>query len=327
MTKPRLLIGDIGGTFARFALADATAGKYRDMAGYQCADHPSATAAIRHYLKEMAMDLPEEICLAVAGPIVDDAVRFTNNDWNISSKQLKAEFGATQVKLINDFEAKALAITTLADDERLAIGNSTRADLQSDRFTVGIIGPGTGLGAAGLLRREDRDTALVTEAGHASFAPENSLQQEIDSLLRKKYGRVSNERLLSGPGIENIYRALRQIHGKNVNEVGAAQIGGDALAETDDIAVETCELFFEVLGQVAGDFALSTGSFEGIFISGGIVARYVETLRNSKFRSAFENKGRYRSLMQNIPTELITQPQSGLNGASICGVRSFRSRN
>ena len=320
MSQPCLLIADIGGTNARFALADAATGGYGGEIEYRCADFTSVQDAITHYLNEAGAGTPLVICLAVAAPTVDDPVHFTNSDWSISCKELKQQFGVTEVRLLNDFEAIALAMPTLKEDERLQIGTQHRADLCRENFTIGVLGPGTGLGGSGLARRDGRDAVLVTEAGHGSMAAENAIQQDIITLLKQEYGRVSYERLLSGPGIENIYRCLRQIRGAGEADASASRIGEKALSGEDDIAVETLGIFFEMLGQVAGDFALMIGAFDGIFIAGGIARRYTDLLQHSGFRNGFENKGRYQSLMKNIPTELITHPQPGLQGASISAI-------
>jgi glucokinase len=217
--------------------------------------------------------------------------------------------------LLNDFEAIACSLAELQPSDLEVIGLPSAPDLAGASFTVGVVGPGTGLGAAALLKRGDRFYPLVTEGGHVGFAPENGLQRAVWEVLGDRFGRVSDERLVSGSGLENIYTALSEIHDISTPVLAAAEI----FAHTDDnsLAREAVNLFFEVMGQVAGNFALSTGAFDGIFIAGGIAKRYPELLAGSAFRSGFENKGRHRHIMEKVPTLLITHQQPGLLGASV----------
>jgi glucokinase len=321
MPAPCLLIGDIGGTNARFALADSAAPAFYDEVTLKCDEFDSAGAAITYYLESVNASAPAGICFAAAGPIVDERVRFTNNHWELSVRELAGEFSIDAVRLLNDFEAVAYSIPFLSADDCLPIGLPDPAPLAADHYTVGILGPGTGLGAVGLRKHGELYLPIAGEASHGGFAPETRVQIDVLNALREQFDRVSSERLVSGPGLENIYWALTRIHGAKRTQMTAAEIFTATLDNSDEIAAEAVQLFFEVLGQVAGDLALTLGAKDGIYIAGGIAKRYPELLKNSRFRSGFESKGRHRSLMERIPTQLIMHDQPGLLGAAYCATR------
>ena len=182
-----------------------------------------------------------------------------------------------------------------------------------------MLGPGTGLGVAGLYRRGGVHVPIVGEGGHVGFAPATRVQIDVLNALRERFDRVSAERLLSGAGIEQIYWALCRLHGERRLQLDAAQVFA-ASADGDPRAHEATQLFFEVLGQVAGDLALTLGAADGVYIAGGIAKRYPELLQASGFRSAFESKGRHRALMERIPTLLVTHAEPGLLGAAHCAL-------
>ena len=311
-----LLIGDIGGTNARFALADDSATRFSSIEKLKCTDFESADVAIRHYLDLVGSGSPDAVCLAAAGPIVDERVRFTNNPWVISARELRKSLGIDAVRLLNDFEAIAYSIPLLSAGDCMPIGLPVAEPLSAERYTVGIVGPGTGLGAVGLTREGGLLLPIAGEASHGGFAPETQVQLEVLKALRERFDRVSTERLVSGPGLENLYWALTQIHNEQRTPSNAAEIFAAAIDHSDALAAEAVQMFFEVLGQFAGDYALALGAEDGIFIAGGIVRRYPDLIASSGFRSGFERKGRHRSLMERIPTQLILHEQPGLLGAS-----------
>lgn len=321
-SAPCLLVGDIGGTNARFALADLNSPGFSKEKTLKCRDYKSADVAINAYLKAIDAPHPDIICFAAAGPVIDGNVRFTNNHWSLDTGDLEGAFSGASVRLLNDFEAIAYSIPQLGVNDCIQVGSPTPADLTRPDFSIGIIGPGTGLGAAGLLQKYDRATPIIGEGGHVGFAPETAVQVKLLAQLADQFERVCDERLVSGPGVVNIYRALGNIRGVKLADKGAAEIFALASENVDAIASETVEIFFEVLGQVAGNFALSIGAHDGIFIGGGIVARNPELIVNSQFRAGFERKGRHRSLMEKIPTHVIVHLQPGLLGASYCALRT-----
>ncbi len=318
MKSLALLVGDIGGTNARFALANHSHPGFHDVAELKCADFETADAAVRHYLERVGIREPDAVCLAAAGPVVDGSIDVTNNHWFLSSNKLASEFDVDAVRLLNDFEAIAYSIPFLGTEDRRTIGRLKGTDLAGRSFNVAILGPGTGLGVAGLCSRADQLVPITGEGGHAGFAPESDLQVEVLKVLRGRFERVSAERLVAGSGIENIYSALLEIRGEEAEPLSAREVF--AAAATSAAAADTIELFFEILGQVAGDVALTLGAADGVYIAGGIAKRYPELLENGTFRGAFERKGRHRDIMETIPTFLITHEQPGLLGASYCAL-------
>jgi len=317
-TTAGLLVGDIGGTNARFALANAQSPGFSEEMTFKCRDYETADIAINTYLNEISASQPNAICIAAAGPVINGNVRVTNNTWNLNVDELQKEFSGARIKLLNDFEAIAYSIPFLTAADCLSVGLPSPVDLDKADFTVGIVGPGTGLGAAGLRKKDGQIVPVIGEGGHIGFAPETQVQMEILALVRDQFHRVCDERLVSGPGVVNIYRALSSIRGDNVTDMTAAEIFSLAAEAADGIARESVEIFYEILGQVAGNLALTLGAFDGIFIGGGIVARKPELIANSRFRTGFERKGHHRSLMERTPTSVILHPQPGLLGASYC---------
>ena len=324
MVNPCLLIGDIGGTNARFALVDPDRPGFSNELILACGDYETAEQGVADYLERSGCGKPGVICLAAAGPVVDGRVRFSNNHWVIDNRRLLEVFEPDSVKLLNDFEAIAYAIPMLGESDVSNIGVVSSDTGDKRELTFGVLGPGTGLGEGGLLVREEGVFPIVGEGSHAGFAPETTMQFKVLEQLRQRFDRVSSERLISGPGLENIYWALGRVHEVSTGDITAAEIFSRVLAKEDPIALEATQLFFEALGQVAGNVVLSLGAFDGVFLAGGIVKRYPDMLSTSSFRSGFENKGRHRSLMEKVPTRLILHPQPGLLGASYCVRELFR---
>ena len=320
MKAGSLLIGDIGGTNARFALARKTFLRFEALT-LSCADFATAEIAIAEYIERAGAAQPKVICIAAAGPVVDQRVRFTNNHWTLSARDLADDFKIDSVRLLNDFEAIAYSIPFLGANDCVPAGLLPVTDLADRDFTVGIVGPGTGLGAAGLLRRNGDLIPIVGEGGHVGFAPESQLQMQLLTQLRDQFDRVSDERLVSGPGLENIYEALVSLHAEKPIFASAKEIFTRAAANENVRANEALQLFYEILGQVAGNLALTLGAADGVYIAGGIVKRDPSLLANSRFRSAFESKGRHRSLMERIPTQVIVHPEPGLLGASYVALK------
>lgn len=319
MARANFLVGDVGGTNARFALATGGAARFEKSLDLQCADFATAGDAIEHYLEETQSGPPAAICIAAAGAVIDGVIDVTNNHWRLAEQDLRARFGADNVRLLNDFAAVAYAIPLLRETDLMNIGPAHRLDLPVGDFRVAVLGPGTGLGIAGLYRSAGVLTPITGEGGHCGFAPTTALQIAILQVLMKKFGRVSTERLVSGAGLVDIHAALAEVRGESTAVTQAADVFARAAAE-DSLATTAVDVFFEILGQVAGDLALTLGATDGVYIGGGISQRYPEMLANSSFRRAFENKGRYRALMESIGTRLIMHEQTGLLGAAFCAL-------
>ena len=316
MTDPCILIGDIGGTNARFALVHPSSPGFTCEMKLKCRNFDSAADAINAYLEETGSSRPEVICVAAAGPVINGEVLFTNSNWKLNANELASAFDGAKVGLLNDFEAIGYALPHLKTEDYAPIGTSLAVNLDQPDFCMAIIGPGTGLGAGGIRKKNAELSSIIGEGGHVGFAPETPLQTEILARLRGKFERVCDERLISGPGIINIHQALADIRGEQIPSLGAADIFSLSLNDEHSLEQDSVALFFEVLGQVAGNLALTLGAYDGVFIGGGIVSRYPGQITSSLFRKGFEHKGRHRALMEKIPTLLILHPHPGLLGAS-----------
>ncbi len=306
------LVGDVGGTNARFALVDGE-GRVRHLHIYEAANYSSMNDIIADFLKRtMGHKHPPRAVIAVAGPVIDGEIEFTNLDWQVSEGELLAQFGFEAVRLINDFAAQALACPLLTAENLKPLGPALRAP---DDEPMVIMGAGTGFGVAGLARNERGDIAVATEGGHAAFAPADDVEMEVLRHLQARYGRVSIERILSGRGLFELHTALaamRQLEPRLTDERAVM----DAAIKGDPLAGETVDRFCAIYGAVAGDLALSFGARGGVFISGGIAPRMHERLASSAFRARFEDKGRLSAYVQAIPTSLVVHPYPALIGAA-----------
>ncbi|MCD9031277.1 glucokinase [Luteimonas sp. Y-2-2-4F] len=316
----RFLLADIGGTNARFALADATAEMpllLDSVQAFPVAEFPSLADAARHYLERTAASVDAGV-FAVAGRVDGDEARITNHPWVISRARLRSQLGLREVVLINDFAAQAMAIPLLrADDVAIVGGAPWRPGVDGDGRdrTYAVIGPGTGLGVSGLLVRDGRRYPLETEGGHASFPPGTPEELTILDVLSRQFGRVSNERLICGPGLVNIHRALSEIAGVDPGPVQPADITTRAAAG-DPRATRAVDVFCAVFGAIAGDVVLTLGAWDGVFLTGGLVPRMLDALRHSGFRQRFEHKGRFSSNMARVPSVAVLHPHAGLLGAA-----------
>jgi glucokinase len=304
------LVADAGGTHVRFALAqDAVP---RDAKRYDTKDFAGIEDAARAYLEETGAK-PDTAVFAVAGPVKDGAIHLTNLGWQFSQEGLAKALGIARVRLINDFEAVALSLPHLAPEDTIAIGPARTA-----KGTVAFIGPGTGFGVAGLV--ED-GTALVTEGGHADFAPNDDVEIEMLKVLRRRFGHVSVERLLSGPGLTVIHSTLAEIAGKAGETPEQHAITAAAQADPASFDGQVFARFCAILGAVAGNIALTMGATGGVMLAGGILPQLREALLASPFRARFDAKGRFEPYMKAIPTALIVQDFAGLVGASAKAVQ------
>ncbi|HEY3487023.1 MAG TPA: glucokinase [Gammaproteobacteria bacterium] len=312
------LVADIGGTHARFAVVPILHQAQPELRGVRrlrCDSYSNLDEAVRAYYKDAGLD-PSSVCtatVAVAGPVGGDRFGMTNNSWSFSRSAMQKLFGYEQFSVINDFAAVAWAIPYLRSDEYVTIGAQT-ADASA---AVGIIGPGSGLGVGGFVRHEGIVIPLETEGGHSAFAPTDQTELQILQILARRFGRVSNERLLSGPGLTNLYRALAEIRMQPAQELSAAAISEAAVQGTDALCAETLQRFCAILGSVAGDLALTLGAKGGIYVAGGIVPKFIGFLQASEFRLRFEQKGRFHDYNAAIPTHVITAEHPGLLGAAV----------
>lgn len=320
MTDAPFLIADIGGTNARFALSKAAHPFFSSISTLQCADHASVADAIDAYLDTQGISSVSGMCFAVAGKIQEQRMNFLNNAWSLDAAQLKHRYRCDKIWLLNDFEAISYSLAELTSTDLQVIGQAPFDLTDKPQWNLAVLGPGSGLGVGGLRRTQAlgaADIPTATEGGHTGFAPDSELQDQVLRVLRKKYSRVSVERILSGPGLVNLYEALCDIYAQDNPGLSPADITAAAEQKSDTLCTQVMDLFFRVLGQVAGDVVLGQGAYDGLFIAGGIVQRFPAMLQQSEFRAGFENKGRYTEFMQSIPTMLVTHNNPGLLGASI----------
>ena len=255
---------------------------------------------------------PPRAVIAVAGPVLDGEIEFTNLNWQVSEGELLAQFEFEAVRLINDFAAQALACPMLGADSLKPLGPTIRGAVDAPMV---VLGAGTGFGVAGLARSERGDMAVATEGGHAAFAPSDDIEVEIWSKFRATHGRVSIERILSGRGLFELYGVLASLRQEQATLTDEKAVH-DAAGKGDALAIETLDRFCGILGSVAGDLALGFGARGGVFISGGIAPRMAERLATGDFRSRFEDKGRLGAYVRQIPTSLVVHPYPAIIGAA-----------
>ena len=314
----RVLLADIGGTNARFALADpASAVPLLDdsVREFVVADFPSLADAAQHYLDETGATAQNGV-FAVAGRVDGDEARITNHPWVISVNRTRQALGFQGLKLLNDFAAQAMAVSLLTPRDVVAIGGAHwMPSPLSEPRTYAVIGPGTGLGVAALVIRDGRAYPLETEGG-----PE---EIRILEILSAQFGRVSNERLICGPGLVNLYRALSEIAGEDPGGPLEPKDVTARAAAGDPRCVRTLDVFCAVFGAIAGDLVLTTGAWDGVFLTGGLVPRLLSSLQHSGFRQRFEHKGRFSPAMARVPTLANMHPRPGLLGAAAYAVELF----
>lgn len=310
-TSAFALVGDIGGTNCRFALARDGVLQRTSIKAYATAAYPSLTQAAQHYLHEQNVSV-EQACIAVAGPVVGDRVHLTNSPWQFSVEQTRLELGLQRLRLLNDFEAVGLALPHLLPTQLEQIGGT--ASLPGHPKTA--LGPGTGFGATHVIDIGASSIALPTEGGHISIAPSTERELKICEWLLAQRSQIICEHLLSGPGLENIYRALAALAGDATAHKSAAQIQSNAVTGADNLSVEALNVFCEFLGTAARDQALSCLARGGVYIAGGIVQRFIPFLQRSNFRHRFEESPTMHDVLAPIPVYVITEEFIGLIGAA-----------
>jgi glucokinase len=310
---PRLL-GDVGGTSARFARQAGPGAPITDVAVYACARYPSLEAVMRRYLAEHGTAAPRVAAIGIANPVVSDQVQMTNHAWHFSIDALRRALGLQRLLVLNDFAALALALPELQPGELRAVGGG----IAVPGTPLALLGPGTGLGVSGLLfDAHGREHVLSGEGGHVTLAAGNEEEAAVIDWLRRQFGHVSAERALSGPGLENLHRARAAVLGQDAAPLSALQITERALASADAACDATLELFLGLLGNVAGNLALTLGARGGVYIGGGIVPRLGERIERSRFRARFEAKGRFTAYLGRIPTWVVQATDApALRGAS-----------
>ena len=314
----RGLVADIGGTNSRFAVA--ADGAISEPVKFACADFQDMKAAIEAYLEFSSVEASDLnwAVLAVAGPVDGDEVHMTNHAWRIKGSEIADAFGWTRASVVNDFTALACSTPALTREHLKPLGGGS-ARANAGIITTAIVGAGTGLGVGGLVRGAFGVAPLTTEGGHTSFAPLDDIERAVNAALLTRFERVSNERLLSGPGLVNLYWALGQAAGVQTDEIEPAEVTARAIAGSDQLAVDTIAMFARMLGAFTGDLVLSYGARGGAYIAGGLVPAMRDIFDGAAFRARFEAKGRFREYMESVPVWLVTDPFAALTGAAVFG--------
>jgi glucokinase len=303
------LLSDIGATNVRFALLMPDGRVVRNET-LRNLDYETIGDAIDAYLTLVPREeRPSEAAFAVAAPIIGDKVAMMNSPWAFSIEEVRRRYGWPALHMVNDFVANALAVPKLSGDDIVQVGGGKPVDGEA----VAVLGPGTGLGVAGLIRCGGKWTPIAGEGGHATLAPMDSREAAIIDILRRQYAHVSAERVLSGPGLVNLYDALCELAGKPAAPLTPERIT-DLYPGCDPQCREAVMMFCGMLGTFAGSVALTFGARGGVYVMGGIVPRILGTFLQSNFRERFEFRGRYRAYLSEIPTFVVTRPNPAFVG-------------
>ncbi|MFT4121735.1 glucokinase [Bradyrhizobium sp.] len=314
----KILLADIGGTNARFALSEGD--KIGPIDYVKVADFPTVGEAIADVLARRAGDgRPSRAVLAVAGPVTNNRCVMTNSPWIIDGNELQPALGFDRVHVLNDFEVVAWSLPALQPADLIPLGGQD--GLAGEPLLV--VGPGTGFGVSCLVERHGARLAVVTEAGHATLPAEDEREERVIASLRRRLGHVSIERgALSGSGLQSLYEALGEVDGIQAPQRDAAGITKAALDGSCALSRATLDMFCAILGSVAGNLTVTFGARGGVYIAGGIAPRFPEFLAASAFRTRFEAKGRFKDYLRNIPTRLVVKPD-----ASFLGLQVFADHN
>ena len=304
-----LLVADIGGTNARFAVSDGE-GALQELRVLHAAKFPKIEDAVESYLAELKRPRPTQACFAVACPAKGAEIKLTNSSWRFVKEDLRQHFRFERFVVINDFEALAASVPILKGPQ-LAELRSGNPDPTSVSL---VIGPGTGLGVGAYVPAGKSAWAVISgEGGHVGFAPNTEQEIRLWQRMREKYGRVSAERVLNGAGLVNVYRFMADEAGQPAGEIDAPEISRRALAG-EEVAINTVLMFFDMLGSVTGDLALAFGSRGGVYIGGGITPKLLDFARRSKLVERFLDKGRVAAILQSMPICVILEERAALYG-------------
>jgi glucokinase len=308
-----ILVADIGGTHARFALVRGPGQRPSDLETLPGENHPSLDSALKAYLSGIAGDAPRRGCIAVAGPAEPGRFILTNRpQWNTPLDTLMAAHGFEVLEVINDFQALAQALPSLEAADVSPIGNPASGEAGEP---LAVVGPGTGLGVGATVKTFSGWQAIPGEGGHIELASADPRARSAVARLAARHDRVSAERLLSGPGLRLLHSTLGEIDGRPRAELDAALIASQAAAGEAE-ALDTVAVFLRLLAGFAGDVALMFGARGGVFLAGGVATRLKDFIDHRKFRHSFENKGRLESYLAKIPTGLITADSLALRGCA-----------
>ncbi|MDT8363212.1 MAG: glucokinase [Nitrosomonas sp.] len=327
--NPYLVCGDIGGTktlLRASVTSNNTSAPYLERY-YDSLSYDDFDTILDDFLQDLPA-APKVVCLAIAGPVIDQQVALTNLNWHIGAQHIKSRFSIPAIRIMNDFEAVAYSIEALSTDNLVTLQAGSR---QSATASV-VLGAGTGMGVAWLVTCANRTTVLATEAGHIDFAPANTFQIALLDYLGLRYGHVSIERILSGQGLVDLFNFLQQYSpesgqtgNKQLVANNAAMVTRLAFEQQHPAALQTLEHFSEIYGAYAGNLALAGLCHSGVYIAGGIAPRILQILQQPGFIRAFQNKGRFSALMQTIPVHVIVNDKAGLLGAELIAHRMLQA--
>ncbi|HEX4235651.1 MAG TPA: glucokinase [Caldimonas sp.] len=304
---PRLL-GDVGGSRARFGWIEEAGSAITAVESLRSGDHAGLEAAIARYLASLGRAQPRSCAIGIAAPVTGDVVAMTNRTWTFSISDLQRSLGLDRILVINDYAALAHALVGVRPDEVRRVGGGEAVA----NAPLGLVGPGTGLGVSGLLVAPGGGSVpVVGEGGHVSLSAADAVEDSVIAILRRRFGHVSAERALSGPGLVNLYAASCELGGRPIEALEPVEVTERARLGNDAGCRQAIDLFFAFLGSVAGDLALTLGARGGVYVAGGIVAQLGDEVTNSAFRERFEAKGRYSGYLARIPTAVVVDA-SGL---------------
>jgi glucokinase len=303
------LVADLGGTRIRIALVHEN--RIENAVTWLCSDFPDLASALGQFLKSIAGDrLPAEAAIAVACPVDGDTIELTNRDWSFSVSKLQRELGLRRLVTVNDFSALSIALPCLSDNQTREI----KPGIASAADTLAVLGPGTGLGVGVCVRAAGHWLAIASEGGHRDLAATNYQEWAIVDRLRRELEHVSAERVLSGPGLVNLYRAICGIDGAPFEDIGPDGIVALSRSAESVQALQATDLFSSWLGGFAGDLALTIGARGGVFVGGGVVPRMGDAFKTDLFVERFLDKGRFRDYLEPIPVRLLVDPYVALIG-------------
>jgi glucokinase len=319
VTRSPRLVADIGGSNARFGWMAATGDAVMHVRKLPVGEFATPTLAVQTYLRELEREMgaaylaPRRAAFAVATAVGGDRVDLTNSRWSFSRAAVKSELDLDEFVVLNDFEALAFSLPALKPSQLRA----HRGVMPSATGTLAVIGPGTGLGVAGLVQTSHGWTVVPGEGGHASLSAADDFESELVKRVRREFPHVSAERFLSGIGLPTLFRAVTDVSGKKAAPFTAEEIVDHGIARTDALCEQTIDVFCALLGSFAGNVALTLGARGGVYIGGGIVPRFGDRFFESRFRERFEAKGRFQPYLAAIPTALITDTLAALSGAAV----------
>ena len=316
------LVADIGGTHCNLGLVFPDRQGVQYIQKLKVADFQDVVAAVNSYLTAISIQnkLPSlrvrKACFAAATLIDGDQIEFTNSPWSFSIERAQVALNLDHLLVLNDFAALAMSLPSLSSDD-LSMISSHGYDAIKQEGTLAVVGPGTGLGVAGLVKATSQWVPLSSEGGHTSLSASNAFEWDLIKLVQTRHEHVSAERLLSGMGMPLLYQSIAQLNGAEVSQLTSAEIIARGLAKTDVIADQTIDVFCAMLGGFCGNVVLTLGATAGLFVGGGIIPRLGERFFESSFRQRFEAKGRFAALLTTVPLALITHPYPALNGCAL----------